>query len=149
MSRNIIVVYLTILFIALFSCKSPNNSQPIPGSFLGQTAPGVTPIRFASDIITDNFYPHSRLIISPEEDRIFWTTFLDTVSSDKALYYSHFDGENLSIAVKETAFDAYGILSFIFLNDDNNILFGSLQPYDKMEGKLVRAVWTSEKTEAG
>jgi len=89
------------------------------------------------------------LIISPKGDRIYWTTFLDTVSSDLALYNSDFDGENLSIAMKETALDEYGIKSFIFLNDDNKILVGSLQPYDKMDGRLVRAVWTSEKSESG
>jgi hypothetical protein len=149
MLKNIILPIVIIISIFACNCKSPNNSQPIPDSFLGQTPPGETPIRFASEIITDNFYPHSILIISPKLDRIYWTTFLDTVSSDKALYYSDFDGENLSVAVKETVFDAYGILSFIFLNDDNKILFGSLQPYDKMEGKLVRAVWTSVKTESG
>jgi hypothetical protein len=149
MLRNIISTQVIVLFTFICSCKSPNNSQPIPDSFLGQTPPGETPARFARDIITDDFYPHSILIISPKGDRIYWTTFLDTVSSDKALYYSDFDGKNLSIANRETVFDEYGILSFIFLNDDNKILFGSLQPYDKMEGKLVRAVWTSVKTESG
>jgi len=29
------------------------------------------------------------------------------------------------------------------------IIFGSLRPYNKMEGKLVRAVWACEKTESG
>jgi len=150
MLKNIILTHVIILFLFIISgCETPNNSQPVTDTFLGQTAPGATPIRFATEIITDDFYPHSILIISPEGDRIYWTTFLDTVSSDKALYYSDFDGENLSIATEETTLDEYGILSFIFLNDDNNILFGSLQPYDKMEGKLVRAVWTSEKTESG
>ena len=149
MLRNIIFSHVIIVFIITCSCKSPNNSPPVTDSFLGQIPPGETPFRFARDIITDNFYPHSKLIISPKGDRIYWTTFLDTVSSDLALYNSDFDGENLSIAMKETALDEYGIKSFIFLNDDNKILVGSLQPYDKMDGRLVRAVWTSEKSESG
>jgi hypothetical protein len=149
MLRNIIFTYIIILFIIICSCKSPNNSPPATDSFLGQIPPGETPVRFAREIITDNFYPHSKLIISPKGGRIYWSTFLDTVSSDLALYYSDFDGKNLSVATKETALDQYGIKSFIFLNDDNKILFGSLQPYDKMDGKLVRAVWTSEKSESG
>jgi hypothetical protein len=149
MLRIIILTHIVVLFIVTCSCKSPNNSQPVTDSFLGQSPPGQTPIRFARDIITDNFYPYSPLIISPKGDRIYWSTFLDTVSSDLALYYSDLDGKNLSIATKETTLGQYGIKSFIFLNDDNKILFGSLQPYDKMNGKLVRAVWTSEKSESG
>jgi len=88
------------------------------------------------------------MIFSPQLDRIYWTTFLDTVNSDLALYYSDFDGENLTTATKETILDEYGIKSFLFLNDQK-ILFGSLQPYDNMDGKLVRAVWTCKKTDAG
>jgi hypothetical protein len=150
MFKNIISIQVIILFILIIcGCEHPNNSQPVIDSFFGQTPPGETPIRFATEIITDDFYPHSILIISPEGDRIYWSTFLDTVSSDKALYYSDFDGENLSIATEETTLDEYGILSFIFLDDENKILFGSLQPYDEMDGKLVRAVWSSEKTESG
>jgi len=149
MLRNIILTHAIILFIFICSCKSPNKPQPVTDSFLGQIPPRETPIRFTREIITDNFYPHSKMIISPKGDRIYWSTFLDTVSSDKALYYFDFDGKNLSIATKETTLEEYGIKSFIFLNNDNKILFGSLQPYDEMGSKLVRAVWTSEKTESG
>ena len=114
MLKNIVIKKTIVLFIfIIFGCDSPNNPQPVTESFLGQTSPGATPIRFAPEIITNNFYPHSKLIISPEGDRIYWTTFLDTISSDKALYYSDFNGNNLSTATQETAFDEYGILSFI------------------------------------
>ncbi|MCD4664820.1 MAG: hypothetical protein K8R68_06065 [Bacteroidales bacterium] len=141
---------LIILFAFLIFCSKPSdNPQPVTGLYLGQVPPGVSPSRFAGEIIDDHFYPHSKLIISPAGNKIFWTTFLDTVNSDKELFYSDFDGNNLSVAKKEPTLAEYGILSFIFLNDENNIIFGSLQPYDEMNGKLVRAVWTSEKTETG
>jgi len=148
MLKNIALTIVIITFIIICNCDSPNNPKPEISSFFGQSPPGVTPIRFASDIITDNFYPHSRVIISPTGDRIYWVTFLDTVSSDLALYNADFDGNSLSVATKETALSEYGIKSFIFL-DEHKILFGSLQPYDKMEGKLVRAVWTCENTGSG
>jgi hypothetical protein len=148
--RNIVIIKIFLLFIfIILACHSPSNPQPVTESFLGQTAPGATPIRFAPQIISNNFYPHSKLIISPAVNRIYWATFLDTISSDKALNYSDFNGNNLSTAAQETTFDKYGILSFIFLNDNNHILFGSLQPYDNMEGRLVRAVWTSVNTDTG
>jgi len=147
--KNIMFTYVIMLFVFIFySCESINNPQPVTESFLGQTPPGDTPIRFAKKIITDNFYPHSKLIISPVKDRMYWTTFLDTVSGNKSLYYYDFNGKNLSEPMKEISLDKYGILSLIFLNDNNNILFGSLQPYDKMEDRLVRAVWISTKTDS-
>jgi hypothetical protein len=148
MFGKIVITHILMLFIINCSSKSPNNPPPVTDNFFGQIPPGETTIRFAKEIITDNFYPHSKLIISPKGDRIYWSTFLDTVSSDLALYYSDFGGKNLSNATKETALDQYGINSFIFLNDDHKILFGSIQPYDKLAGKLVHAVWTCEKTGA-
>jgi hypothetical protein len=141
-------IHLILLLISLCGCESPNNPHPAADSFLCQPPPGLTPIRFAEEIIGDNFYPHSKLIISPDASRIYWSTFLDTVSSDLAIYYSDFNGRNLSIAARDTTLEEYGINSFIFLND-NKILFGSSQPYDPMDGKLVHAVWTSERTDSG
>ncbi|MCD4731958.1 MAG: hypothetical protein K8R74_15235 [Bacteroidales bacterium] len=149
MLKTIIFKQLILFTIFIYSCESPNKSQPLTESFLGQAVPGLIPIRFAGDIITDSFYPHSKMIMSPEKDRIYWTTFLDTVSSDKALYYSDFDGENLSIAKTDNSLTKYGILSFTFNNDENNILYGSLQPHDELGGRLVRAVWKSEKADSG
>ncbi len=139
-----------ILFIhIIWGCVILNSTQLVKESFLGQATPGMKPIRFAQEIITDNFFPHSKMILSPRGDRIYWTTFLNLDSRDYALYYSDFDGKNLSQAKKETAFSRYGILHFVFSNDGNKIFFGSRQPYDKMGGKPVRAVWTCEKKASG
>jgi hypothetical protein len=140
---------LLILFVILCHGENTIYSQSESYSFLGQKPPGLKPIRFSKKIITNDFFPHSRMIISPVGDRIYWTTFLKVDSSDKVLYYSDFDGSSLSPAIRETALSKYGILNFIFSNDKNKILFGSRQPYDKMGGQLVRAVWTSEKSESG
>ncbi|MFC2132209.1 DPP IV N-terminal domain-containing protein [Bacteroidota bacterium] len=118
-------------------------------TYFGQTIPGSIPVRFAPDIIDNHFYPHSRLIFSNEGNRLYWTSFTDTVNGNIALYYSDFNGDNLLIAEEENELSEYGILNFTFLNDDNHILFGSLQPYDGLNGTPVRAVWTSEKTETG
>jgi hypothetical protein len=148
MAKKLIVIHIFFL-ISIVACDDSNNVRPVAETFLGQTPPGAIPTRFAPGIITDDFYPHSKLIISPRGDRIYWSTFLDTVGSDLALYYSDFDGNNLSIASRDTALDKYGIKSFIYVNKDKEILFGSLQPYEKLDGRLVRAVWSSEKTDAG
>lgn len=145
-SRSVCLLQVVILAAYLCGCDGQGNKQPVANSFLGQTPPGITPVRFAEDIITDSFYPHSRMIISPGGDRIYWTTFLDLVSSDLALYYSDFNGENLSPAETETTLAKHGILSFIFSNDGNEVLFGSLRPYDDMDGRLVRAVWRCQRT---
>jgi len=147
--KKIILTSVILLLFFICNYESLNCSQPATDSFLGQTPPGGTPIRFAAEIITDNFYPHSKMIISPKGDRFYWTTFLDLGGSDKALYYSYFDGKKLSAAKREKTLSEYGILHFIFSEDGNRILFSSLQPYDKMDGKPVRAVWTCEKTESG
>ena len=71
MPKNIIFIYVILFLVFIGNCDNPKKPQPITASFLGQTAPGVIPIRFASEIITDNFYPHSRMIISPQEDSMF------------------------------------------------------------------------------
>jgi len=138
-----------LVFALLYFCLIPNNLHPDTEIFLGQISPGMKPIRFAKEIITDNFYPHSKMIISPKADRIYWTTFMNLESSDFVLYCSDFDGNNLSPAFKETILSGYGILHFVFSHDGNKIFFGSLLSYDKMEGKPVRAVWSCEKTESG
>ena len=148
MKKKICLKNIFILLICIFYLEcSKNTTEPehTEDTYYGQTVPGNTPIRFAPEVITNNFYPHSKMIFSPTGDRIYWTTFLDLVSSNRALYYSDFDGENFSTAEQETALAQYGILSFTFLNHENHVVFGSLQPYDEMGGKLVRAVWTSEK----
>jgi len=117
----------------------------LTGPYLGQKPPGITPERFAQEIILDHFYPHSKLIISPDGKRIYWTTFLNLESSETVLYYSDFDGKNLSAPTKETTLTESGILHFVFTKDGNKVLFGSLRPYDKMNGKSVHAVWVCEK----
>ena len=146
---KIFVCEVIALILTVIGCEKENSLHPSNDTFLGQIAPGTTAIRFADHIITDHFYPHSKLILSPEGDKIYWTTFLDTIGSEKALYYSDFDGENLSAPMEDTALDEYGILSFVFSGDQNNIMFGSLQPYDQMADRPVRAVWTSAKSESG
>ncbi len=149
MGKNMLFTFLLLIVLYIQGCDDSNNIQPIPETFFGQLPPGAAPIRFAPEIITDDFYPHSKLIVSPEGDRLYWSSFLDTVSSDLALYYSDFDGKHLSNAVKDTTMEKYGIKSFIFLNDDEEILFGALLPYGEWGGRLVRAVWTSNKTDLG
>jgi hypothetical protein len=139
---------MILVFIIIYGCVIPIDAQQVTESFLGQIPPGIKPIRFAPEIITDNFFPHSKMIFFPKGNRIYWTTFLNLDSRDKALFYSDFDGKNLSRAKKETILAQYGILHFVFSNDGNKIFFGSLQPYDRMDGKPVRAVWTCEKTES-
>lgn len=148
MVKNILFTFLLLMVLHILGCDDSNNIQPIPYTFFGQLPPGTTPIRFAPEIITDDFYPHSKLIVSPEGNRLYWSSFLDTVSSDLALYYSDFDGKYLSRAVKDTTMEKYGINSFIFLNGDE-ILFGALLPYGELGGRPVRAVWKSEKTDSG
>lgn len=148
-SRSVCLSAVIILAAYLCGCDDKSNTQPAADSFLGETPPGVTPVRFAEDIITDSFYPHSRMIISPSGDRIYWTTFLDLVTSDFALHYSDFNGESLSPAKSETTLAKHGILSFVFSNDGEEVLFGSLRPYDKLDGRPVRAVWFCQRTESG
>lgn len=148
-SRSVCLLAVIILVAYLCGCDDKGNTQPVADSFLGETPPGVTPVRFAEDIITDSFYPHSRMIISPSGNRIYWTTFLDLVTSDFALYYSDFNGKCLSPAKSETTLTKHGILSFFFWNDGEEVLFGSLRPYDKMDGRPVRAVWFCQRTESG
>ena len=150
--KNVMFKYqLLVMIFIFFSCEKtekPEKPDIISDYFMGQSAPGITPIRFASDIITDNFYPHSRLIISPGHDRINWTTFLDLISSEYELFYADFNGENISGAKKDTILAKYGILGFTWINE-SKIIFGSQQPYETMDNRLIRAVWTSEKTESG
>jgi hypothetical protein len=148
MRKEVTIIFMMFILYGLVGCDDSNNVIPAQETFFGQIPPGSTPIRFADEIITDDFYPHSKLIISPKGDRIYWSTFLDTVSSNLALYYSDFDGHNLSAAAPDTTLDKYGIKGFTFLSNDE-ILFGSLQPYDKLGGRLVRAVWTSVMTDTG
>jgi hypothetical protein len=47
--------------------------------------------------------------------------------------------------MKETALTGYGIQNFVFSKDGDKVLFSSLRPYDKMNGKSVHAVWVCEK----
>jgi hypothetical protein len=148
-TKNKLFIWVILFFIIIYGCVIPSNTQQRAKSLFGQIPPGIKSIRFAQEIITDNFFPHSKMIFSPKGNRIYWTTFLNLDSSDFALFYSDFDGKNLSKAKKETTLAQYGILHFVFSNDGNKIFFGSLQPYDKMDGKPVRAVWTCKKTESG
>ena len=140
---------IALFLIILYGCESPNKSQQESEFFLGQPVPGDTPIRFAENIITDNFYPHSKMIISPNEDRIYWTTFRNLNVSEYDLYFSDFDGTNLVPAIRDTGLVKYGILNFTFENDENHILFGSRQPNNGMSGDSVRAAWKSEKSDSG
>jgi len=68
MKKKICLKNISILFICIFcfGC-SKNSTEPehIEDKYFGQTVPGNTPILFAPEIITDSFYPHSKMIISP------------------------------------------------------------------------------------
>lgn len=147
MSRAVSTSLPLLLTVAIvWGCGDSDSPMPTADSFLGQTLPGETPVRFAEGIITDGFYPHSRMIISPSEDRIYWTTFMDLVSSDTALYYSKFSGGVLGPAEADANLAKQGIKSFVFFNDADTILFGDLRPYEGMEGDEVYAVWMAEWT---
>jgi hypothetical protein len=142
------------LYVMLFAafipgCEDSDNCRPITESFLGQPLPGESPTRFAEEIITDGFYPHSRMIISPADDKIYWTTFLDLVGGDTELYYSSFRGGGLAAAEVETTLSKEGIKSFVFFDGAHKVLFGGLRPHDGSGRAPVRAVWMTEKTESG
>lgn len=149
MPKNKMYTRVILFVFVIYGCVVPSRTKIARDSFLGQNPPGIKSIRFASEIITDDFFPHSKMTISPKRDRIYWTTFLNLDSRDFVLYYSDFDGTQLSSPNKEATLARYGILHFVFSNDGSEILFGSLQPYDKMDGKPVRAVWTCKKTASG
>lgn len=139
---------LSIVFVLNISSQQ-NDSLALKGTYLGQKPPGNKPERFAKDIITDRFYPHTKIIISPKRDRIYWNTFLDLNTSEFALFYSYFGGQTLSPAKRDATFEKYGIKSFIFSNDGNRIMFGSQRPYKHLDAKPVYAVWTCDKTKSG
>ncbi|OGU61392.1 MAG: hypothetical protein A2V66_16080 [Ignavibacteria bacterium RBG_13_36_8] len=146
--NKIKIASMCFLILVVFF-YTQNTFAQMEDPYLGQVPPGIIPSRFAPEIITNNFYPHTKIIISPNGDKIFWSTFIDTVNSDLALYYSEFDGKNLSLAKQDTTLEKYGVKSFVFLDDDTKILFGSIQPYDKLNGKRVYAIWRCEQNKSG
>jgi len=60
-----------LMLFFVHGCDDPNDPQRVVDTYLGQSPPGAAPIRFAEGIIGDNFYPHSKLIVSPGTDRIW------------------------------------------------------------------------------
>jgi hypothetical protein len=68
--------YLLLLIVMTINAQEKDLPK-LAGPYLGQKPPGTTPERFAPEIIPDHFFPHSRLIISPDGKRIYWTAFLN------------------------------------------------------------------------
>ena len=149
-------ICLSLAVLSWVSCTNESvaidpgrDTTEVTVKFLGQKPPGAKPIRFAEGIITNSFFPHSTLMISTKGDRIYWSTFIDTVSSDLALFYSDFDGATLSAAKRETTLADYGVEAFVTSPDMNKIYFGTLRPYEKLGGRPVYAVWTCDRRDNG
>jgi hypothetical protein len=61
----ILIGFLVIVTSVTLNVRG-NELPEFAKTFPGQKTPGTTPVRFAEDIIGDIFYPHSKLILSPD-----------------------------------------------------------------------------------
>lgn len=143
MKKLILIIFLQLLVATSINAQQ-SDFPNLTGLYLGQKPPGMTPERFAENAITDNFYPHSKMMVAPDGNRIYWSTFIDTVNSDFALYYCDFNGKNLSMPKKDSVISKYGIYSFSYSNDGKTIYFGTQQPLPEYEGKKIYGVWYSK-----
>jgi hypothetical protein len=64
--KKLILLSCLLLTVSIIINAQQTNFPKLTGSYLGQKPAGMVVERFAENIITDNFYPHSKLIISPE-----------------------------------------------------------------------------------
>ena len=147
--KKTVLIFSLMLSAAISSNAQKADFPKLTGPYLGQKTPGMTLERFAENIITDNFYPHSKLTISPVGDKIYWETFIDTIGGGFALYYSNYDGKSLSEPIRDTVISKYGVYSFIFSSDGQTIYFGSQQPLPEYGDKKIYGVWFSKKANAG
>jgi hypothetical protein len=147
--KKLIIICLLLAIVTLINAQQKDfpsqKLSGLTGPYLGQKPPEMTPERFAENVIGDNFYPHSKMMVAPDGNRIYWSTFIDTVNADFALYYSDFDGKNLSMPKKDTVISKYGIYSFLYSINGETIYFGTQQPLPEYEGKKIYGVWYSKK----
>jgi len=135
-----LILIICLLVVAITINAQQTDFSILTGSYLGQKPPGLVLERFAENIITDKFYPHSKLITSPDGDRIYWETFTDTVGGGMALYYSNYDGKKLSEPLRDTIISKYGVYSFVYSADGQTIYFGSRQPLPENGDKKIFGV---------
>jgi len=147
--KKLVLLICVLLVVAMALNAQQTDFPKLTGPYLGQKPPGMVPERFAESVITDDFYPHSKLMISPDGKRIYWSTFIDLANSGFALYCSDFDGKTLSKPTRDTSISKYGVDSFIFSGDGETIYFASQQPLPEEAGKKIYGVWYSQKENSG
>jgi len=114
-------------------------------TYLGQEVPGLTAVRFAPEILTNDNQPHSRLSISPNHNALYWSAYVGQESMTIGLL-SKFDGKKLSKPEPKPFSEELDIRGPVFNSDGNRIFFSGVYPVPELDDKPHGGIWYVQNT---
>jgi hypothetical protein len=111
-------------------------------TFLGQFVPGAEPVLFAPEVLTAELGAHGRLSFSPDGRELIW-------SGGEKIYYSSFDGKNLSPAKVAPFVDSSRYDGPVFSPDGRTVYFTSMRGLPIEKGKPNGRIWGVDRGAAG
>ena len=137
--------------IALVPVAASRSRAAAPRSvrFLGYEPPGLTPVRFAPDILTAEHRPHGSLTFSPNQRKLFWSSF--PAGENETVFTSTFKGQALS-APRVAMFaqgQQHSAGGLALSPDGQRLFFNSTRPLPEQPVGPPQAIWYVDKTGAG
>jgi hypothetical protein len=130
---------------ALLLGTSPqlHGSAPDSGSYLGQIAPGTTPVRFAPEIISTHYGVPSMM---PDGSELYWTQDIGD-PPHAAILMSRLEGGKWTRPEPIDFTSSWDDMCPVVSPDGQTLFFNSRRPIGKEEGTSRERIWRSRRRE--
>jgi hypothetical protein len=146
-ATNRLFSFLTAAFALILTGQGCANQAEAPQTFLGQTTPGLEPVRFMPEVISKTTRPHSALCFAPDGRAIYWSGYVIGEGRDEWMFVSRLENDTWSQPEKLTINGGRGNGPHLAANG-NRLYFGAKRPLDE-NGPEFWCIWYADKTETG
>ncbi len=130
-----------LTLVGLISCSTP------PETFLGQAVPGLEPVRFMPEILSQTVRPHSALCFAPGGQEIYWSGYVIGEGRAEWMFVSHLENDTWSPPEKLDINSGRGNGPCLS-PDGARLYFGANRPLDQ-DGPTMAGIWYVDRTPEG